>query len=413
MHLSRPMTLRTRARRLVSCTRGSRVPSSRARAARVGIVLLGALTLAGCHGSGSGEARVVIPQGASLRVAAESLAKAGVVQNATLFRVYGSLTDRDRSIRAGTYVFKRGVSWGDVLADLRGGKGLVRAITVPEGWSLSQIVPQLARVLGAPADSVEAAVRDTALLHALDVPTPTLEGYLFPDTYIFPEGTTPRQAVRVMVARFQKVWQPEWDQQLQKQAMSRNDVMALAAIVEKEARRPEERPVIAAVYLNRLKTGMRLQADPTVQYALGQHVSRVLYKHLEVDSPYNTYRYAGLPPGPIASPGKPAIVAALYPANVPYKFFVAYPDGHHEFTTSFAEHSVAVKGARHEWDSLAAARRDTMHTMVPATVLPAAVAAAPVTTRPTKVAVATTKSATPAKKKTSGRIPTRRKRASS
>lgn len=356
---------------------------------------------------------MVIPRGASLRVAADSLEKAGVIQNAALFRLYGTLGERDRSIRAGTYVFRRGVSWSDVLADLRGGKGLVRTITVPEGWSLSQIVPQLARVLGAPVDSVEVAVRDTALLHALDVPTPTLEGYLFPDTYVFPEGTTPRQAVRLMVARFRRVWQPEWDQQLQKQAMSRNDVMALAAIVEKEARRPEERPVIAAVYLNRLRTGMRLQADPTVQYALGQHVARVLYKHLEIDSPYNTYRYGGLPPGPIASPGKPAIVAALYPANVPYRFFVAYPDGHHEFTTNFAEHSAAVRGARREWDSVAAARRDTMHTMVPATVLPAAVAAAAATSRSTKgtsKVAAAAKQASPAKKK-AARASARRKRA--
>jgi UPF0755 protein len=381
--------------------------------------LLGLLFAAGCRGGGTGEARVVIPRGASLRVAADSLARAGVVQNAMLFRLYGSVTQHDRSIQAGTYVFRRGVSWSDVLADLRGGKGLVRTITVPEGWSLSQIVPQLARVLGVPVDSVQAAVRDTALLHALDVPTPTLEGYLFPDTYIFPEGTTPRQAVRAMVARFQKVWQPEWDQQLQKQAMSRNDVMALAAIVEKEARRPEERPVIAAVYLNRLKTGMRLQADPTVQYALGQHVARVLYKHLEVDSPYNTYRYGGLPPGPIASPGKPAIVASLYPANVPYRFFVAYPDGHHEFTTNFTEHSVAVRSARHEWDSVAAARRDTIHTMVPATVLPAAVAAASVTSAPklapAKLAPAASRATTSAKKKAPAKAPAkapvRRKRA--
>jgi UPF0755 protein len=386
--------------------------------------LLHALALAalsavsGCRGSGSGEARVVVPRGASMRVAAESLAKAGVVQNATLFRLYASVRQRDRAIQAGTYVFKRGVSWGDVLADLQGGKGLVRSITIPEGWSLSQIAPQLAHVLGAPEDSVQAAVRDTALLHALDVPTATLEGYLFPDTYVFPEGTTPRQAVRVMVARFQKVWQPEWNQQLQVQAMSRNDVMSLAAIVEKEARRPEERPVIAAVYLNRLKTGMRLQADPTVQYALGQHVSRVLYKHLEVDSPYNTYRYAGLPPGPIASPGRPAIVAALYPASVPYKFFVAYPDGHHEFTTSFAQHSVAVKSARHEWDSVAALRRDTMRTMVPATVLPAVVAAAPVPAARAAAAGAPTRKAAEAAKKTTKKTKTtpvkalaRRKRA--
>ena len=184
--------------------------------------------------------------------------------------------------------------------------------------------------------------------------------------------------------------------------MSRNDVMSLAAIVEKEARRAEERPVIAAVYLNRLKIGMRLQADPTVQYALGQRVSRVLFKHLEVDSPYNTYRYAGLPPGPIASPGKPSIVAALFPADVPYRFFVAHPDGHHEFTTTFARHSAAVKRARREWDSVATLRRDTMLSAVPANVLPGAVAAAAVTTG--KPAAAVKRKVVPA------RPPARRKR---
>jgi UPF0755 protein len=318
-----------------------------------------AATVTGCRTSGPGEARVVVPRGATLRVAADSLERTGVIRNATIFRLYGLLRGRDRSLRAGTYLFKRGTSWNDVLDDLHGGKGLEHAITIPEGWSLGQIVPQLARVLGAPPESVEVAVRDTSLLRALDIPTPTLEGYLFPDTYIFPDGTTPREAVHVMVARFQQVWRPEWNRQLQKEALSRNDVMALAAIVEKEARIPEERPVIAAVYLNRLKGGMRLQADPTVQYALGRHVSRVLYKDLTIDSPYNTYRYSGLPPGPIASPGRPAIVAALYPANVPYRYFVAHPDGHHEFTRDFRAHSVAVRAARHEWDSVAVLRRDT------------------------------------------------------
>jgi UPF0755 protein len=323
-------------------------------------VLAATIALVACRGSGTGRVRVIIPHGSTLRVAAESLAHARVVQSATMFRVYAKLRGSDRSIRAGTYVFQRGGSWGEVLDDLRGGKGLEHAITIPEGWSLYQIVPQLARVLGAPVDSVQAAVRDTVLLHALDVPTPTLEGYLFPDTYVFPDGTTPRAAIRVMVDRFQRVWQPDWNQRLQALAMSRNDVMALASIVEKEARLPEERPVIAAVYLNRLKTGMLLQADPTVQYALGKHVARVMYKDLEIESPYNTYKHVGLPPGPIASPGRPSIVAALNPAKVPYRYFVAYPDGHHEFTTDFAKHSVAVRNARREWDSVSALRRDTM-----------------------------------------------------
>jgi UPF0755 protein len=335
--------------------------------ALIGLTL--AVVVAGCHDVNDRSVRVVVPRGANLRIAAESLEKAHVVSSAKAFRLYALLRGKDRSIRAGTYVLAPKMSWGETLDALHGGKSVEEGITIPEGWSLSQIVPQLARVLHAPVDSVEAAVRDTALLHALDVPTPTLEGYLFPDTYVFPEGTTPRAAVRLMVGRFQQVWQPAWDSLLQQRAMSRNDVMALAAIVEKEARLPEERPVIAAVYLNRVKAGMLLQADPTVQYALGHHVARVFYKDLEIDSPYNTYRNKGLPPGPIASPGKPSIVAALNPANVPYRYFVAHPDGHHEFTTDFAAHSQAVKRARREWDSVAVLRHDTSRA-APAGVLP-------------------------------------------
>jgi UPF0755 protein len=180
----------------------------------------------------------------------------------------------------------------------------------------------------------------------LNVPTPTLEGYLFPATYTFAEGTTPRAAVAQMVARFESAWKPEWNERLQALAMSRHDAMTLASIVEEEARRPEERPVIAAVYLNRLRKGMRLQADPTVQYLLPRHTARVLYRDLEIDSPYNTYRRAGLPPGPIGSPGAPSIEATLHPANVPYLFFVAHPDGHHEFRTTFAEHARAIQEVR-------------------------------------------------------------------
>lgn len=329
-------------------------------------------TLASCRDVNSANVKVVIPRGANLRIAAESLANAHVIRNATAFRLYGLVRGRDRSLKAGTYVISPRLSWAEVLDVLHGGKSVEERITIPEGWSLEQIVPQLAHVLNAPVDSVRAAVRDTALLHALDIPTETLEGYLFPDTYVFPDGTSARAAVKLMVDRFRQVWQPEWDQQLQARAMSRNDVMALAAIVEKEARLPEERPVIAAVYLNRIRTGMRLQADPTVQYAIGHHVSRVLYKDLEIDSPYNTYRNKGLPPGPIASPGRPSIVAALNPAKVPYLFFVAHPDGHHEFTQDFGAHAAAVKRARQEWDSVAVVRRDTSR-VPPVNVLPGAV----------------------------------------
>jgi UPF0755 protein len=290
--------------------------------------------------------RVVIPRGASFRVAADSLGARGVVGSTTALRVWAKLKGRDRAIKPGTYEFRPGQSWASLVDALESGKGVVRVMTVVEGWELRQIVPQLARVLEVPRDSVEAAVRDTALLHRLDVPTSTLEGYLFPATYTFGAGTSARDAVGQMVARFEAAWRPEWDARLQALALDRHDVVTLASIVEREARRPEERPVIAAVYYNRLKKGMPLQSDPTVEYALGRRGMRMLYRDLEVASPYNTYRNAGLPPGPIGVPGVPSLAAAAQPANVPYLFFVAHPDGHHEFRTTFAEHTVAVREAR-------------------------------------------------------------------
>jgi len=299
-----------------------------------------------------------------MRVAADSLARAGVVRFPRLFRLYASMRGSDRQIQSGTYVLHRNAGWGFALDALRAGKGIVHVVTIPEGFALSQIEPLVASKLSIPIDTVRAAVRDTALLHRLDVPTPSLEGYLFPDTYIFPDQTTARTAVETMVRRFEQVWKPEWTARLDTLHLSRNDVMALASIVEKEARLAEERPVIAAVYANRLRDGMLLQADPTVQYGLGKHVARVYYKDLEVESPYNTYKHKGLPPGPIASPGKASIEAALYPATVPYVFFVAFPDGHHEFRTDLRGHEQAKSLARKAWDSLELARRtaDTTRT---------------------------------------------------
>lgn len=322
-------------------------------AAAAGAVLLA--TLAACGGDGR-PTRVVIPPGSTMRAAADSLARHGVIRNATLFRAYAKVRGSDRDIQAGTYVLPRGESWGTVLTALREGHGLVASFTIPEGFSLAQAVPVIARALKVPEDSVISAVRDTAFLRRLDLPTPTIEGYLFPDTYTFPEGTSARTAVAATVAQFERVWKPEWDARLDTMAMSRHDAVTLASIVEKEARLAAERPVIAAVYLNRLRDGMLLQADPTVQYARGSHTNRVLYRDLAIESPYNTYRNKGLPPGPIASPGAASLQAAVYPANVPYKFFVAYPDGHHVFRNSYAEHLVAVRAARQAWDAAARAR---------------------------------------------------------
>jgi UPF0755 protein len=303
--------------------------------------------------------RVTIPVGATLGAAADSLARAGVIASPRVFRAYALVRRDDRDIKAGTYMLRRHSGYGATLDAIRGGKGMVHTVTIPEGFALAQIAPLFASRLAIAPESLDAAVRDTALLHQLDIPTETVEGYVFPDTYIFPAQTSARTAISTTIRRFEQVWQPAWTARLDTLGLSRHDVMTLASIVEKEARLPEERPVIAAVYMNRLRDHMLLQADPTVQYALGEHQRRVLYKHLEVESEYNTYKHPGLPPGPIASPGRASILAALYPANVSYKYFVALPDGHHEFRSDFAGHEDARRIARRAWDSITTTvRRD-------------------------------------------------------
>ena len=309
------------------------------------------IAMIACGGgrTSSGVARATIPPRSTLRAAAESLSRAGLIKSTTMFRLYAKIRGGDRQIRPGTYELRKNLGYGAIYDALTGGKGLVRTVTIPEGYSVAQVARTLAAKLQVPPESVEVAVRDTALRRRLNVPAATIDGYLFPDTYTLPEGSTARDAVARMVRRFEQVWTPQWTARLDSIGLSRNDLMTLASIVEEEAKLPAERPVIAAVYMNRLRNGMLLQADPTVQYALPQHQTRLLYKHLRVKSPYNTYMNKGLPPGPIASPGKASIVAALYPAQVPYRFFVAFPDGHHEFRTTQAQHDAIVREARKAW----------------------------------------------------------------
>jgi UPF0755 protein len=309
-------------------------------------VCLTGLLCVSCSSPHGAPVRVIVPKGAAFSIASDSLHNAGLVSSPVLFKLYARFKQTDRNIKPGTYLIKRGTPWSEILAALHGGHGLVNTITIPEGFTISQIAPLLAQTMNVPIDSVNAAVRDTALLHEVSSPGPTLEGYLFPDTYAFPDGTSPRIAVREMVKRFEREWKPEWTARLTAISLTRHQAVTLASIVEREAKVAAERPVIAAVYLNRLREKMLLQADPTVQYARGKHTPRLLLKDLEVDSPYNTYKYPGLPPGPIASPGGPSLAAAINPANVPYLYFVAAPDGHHEFRKTLAEHEQAIKQVR-------------------------------------------------------------------
>lgn len=311
-----------------------------------GLLLIPAVLLTSCSSPHGAAIRVIVPKGASFGAAADSLHKAGLVGSSAVFKLYARVKQTDRNIKPGTYLIKRGTPWSEILAALHGGHGLVNTITIPEGFTLSQIVPLLAKTLTVPVDSVNAAVSDTAMIHRVGAPAKNLEGYLFPDTYAFPDGTRARDAVLEMVKRFDREWKPEYDQRLTQLGLTKHQLVTLASIVEREAKVPAERPVIARVYLNRLEKNMLLQADPTVQYAKGKHTPRVLLKDLEVDSPYNTYKYPGLPPGPIASPGGASLSASLYPADVSYLYFVAAPDGHHEFRNTLSEHEQAVRSVR-------------------------------------------------------------------
>lgn len=312
------------------------------------LVAFTGMLFVGCATQHDEPARVTVPSGATFAAASESLRTAGVIASPRAFRLYARLRGRDRELRAGTYQIEPGASWSDVLAVLSGGRGLEARVTIPEGWQLREIIPYLARTLEVPEDSVTAAATDSAWLERLDIPASMLEGYLFPDTYFFAYGTSARDAVRELIRRFEEVWDPAWDARLAELGMTRHQIVTLASIVEKEARVADERPVIAAVYHNRLRIGMPLQADPTVQYALGRHTERVLFRDLEVDSRYNTYRHPGLPPGPIASPGRASIEAALYPADVRYLYFVARPDGRHEFRETFDQHRRAREEIRRQ-----------------------------------------------------------------
>lgn len=319
---------------------------------RVLLALVAAMTLGSLVGCGTSDREMVavtIRMGSNFPEAAESLAVHGLVKTPSLFRRYAAVLKRDRKIRYGRYIIPRGASWNEILTALEQGRGIVHRVVVPEGWAVWDIVPEVAARLSVPEDSVAAAVRDTALLRRMAVPqgTRTLEGYLFPDTYDFPDGATARQAIEIMVQRFERMWKPAWSARAIELKMTRHQVVTLASIVEKEVRRGSERPTVSAVYHNRLKIGQALQADPTVQYALGRRrPGRVLYRDLRVESPYNTYRRTGLPPGPIASPGAASLEAALYPADVSYRYFVAHPDGHHEFRNTYAEHLKAIEYVR-------------------------------------------------------------------
>jgi UPF0755 protein len=305
--------------------------------------------LGACGGEGVGEpVRVHVPPGASFSKVADSLAAKDIVTLPPLFRLYARATGAAVKVKPGTYAFKRNTDWRRVLDDLEAGRVLTAKLTVPEGWDLRGIATRMSAVTGLPEDSVLDVLTDSAVTSQHGVPGPTLEGYLYPATYTFPIDPPIDSVIGEMVKRYQRVWTPARRAAAEAIGMSEREVVTLASIVEKEAKKPEEMELIAGVYHNRLRIRYPLQADPTVQYALGVHRERLLYAAIDsaADNPYNTYRRPGLPPGPIASPSERAIDATLKPARNDYLYFVAQADGSHIFTRSLEEHNRAKAAVR-------------------------------------------------------------------
>lgn len=294
---------------------------------------------------GEDEVRVLIPEGARASQVVDLLEEKGVLAHPVWFYALLRTTGLDRKIRAGGYVFTRPAPLSEILLSLvfrPQGVYLVR-ITVPEGATLEKIARIVEDSLLIPADSFLARARDPHLIQSLhrkypDIPDtlPHLEGYLYPETYYFALGTGPREVIETMVDELMKRWKP-LKARADSMGWSLHEVLTLASIVEKEAIWDDEKPVIAGVFHNRLRRGMPLAADPTIKYVLPTG-KRPSYDEVEVLSPYNTYRNPGLPPTPIASPSESSIRAVLYPARVPYLYFVAAPGGRHFFSRTFQEH---------------------------------------------------------------------------
>jgi UPF0755 protein len=299
---------------------------------------------------GTPAVRVTIPVGSTFRAVTDSVAAHGLIPSRLWFRILARLRGADRIVKAGIYDLPEGAGAWALLDILKAGRVATVRFTAPEGLTLLELATLAETRLGIPRNTLLARARDPALQQRLAGPLPSLEGYLLPETYTLPLPVTADALLEAMVAEFERRWNPAWSTRLDSLGMTRNQLLTLASIVEGEARHDDERTTIAGVYSNRLRLGMLLQADPTVQYAVqlatGQRKQRLWFKDLEIDSPYNTYTHPGLPPGPVNSPGIKSIEAALYPAPVPYLYFVAAEDGHHVFSRTLVEHNRAIEGIR-------------------------------------------------------------------
>ncbi|NOX35989.1 MAG: endolytic transglycosylase MltG [Calditrichaeota bacterium] len=288
---------------------------------------------------------VLIPQGATFGAIADTLMAHSLLKHREWFLFLGRITGKESRMHAGMFAIPRGLNSWQLLVYLESAKNVLLKVTIPEGLRTERIAAILQRKIGVDSARFMQLVRDSAFVNQLGVPAPTLDGFLMPETYFFQWKTPEEVIIRTLVKNTMSLFEPDSvRQQLQQLNMSILEIITLASIIEGEVMVDSERVLVSSVYHNRLKRGWRLQADPTIQFLLKDGPRRLTYRDLEIDSPYNTYKYAGLPPGPINNPGKQSILAAIFPAKTRYLYFVASGDGGHRFSRTLKEH---LKWKRH------------------------------------------------------------------
>jgi len=283
-----------------------------------------------------------VREGATLNVVAGELESQGIITGKRLFLLWARLMGYSRSIKAGEYRLSSAMPPLKILETLSKGTVITHPVTIPEGYTIKQIGELLEEKGLVKNEEFLAITGDPDVAKRYGISGHSLEGYLYPDTYQFGRGLSPMSVVEVMVKHFWEVTGP-LREKIEQSGMTIEEVITLASIVEKETGRAEERPIIASVFLNRLKKRMRLETDPTVIYGIKDFSGNLKKKHLTQRTPYNTYVIRGLPPGPIANPGKEAIEAVLFPAKTDYLYFVSKNDGSHYFSKTLTEHNKAVQ----------------------------------------------------------------------
>ncbi len=286
--------------------------------------------------------RIIVPRGSTFRDIAAQLGDAGVIGNPTLFRLYAKARHADTDVHAGAFQFPAHQSAAEVLYQLQsGGAQIARWLTIPEGFTAKQIAARLqSEGWGSSQTFYRAFMTDSIAVDG--VRTRNLEGYLFPSTYLMPVGATPKTVEQILTAQFFKELPQDAARKAREHGLNVPQVVILASLIEREAKADDERPLMAGVYYNRLRIGMPLEVDASIEYAFPVHHDVITYGDLKANTPYNTYTHQGLPPTPIANPGEPSLLAAFNPRRSDYLYYVYKGNGHHAFATTLAQQQANI-----------------------------------------------------------------------